>query len=102
MRLIDADALKEEVNHNYLVMKNTRVIEIGWLNEYVIDCMPTVEPERPQGHWILEQEDVDSGGNNRYQCSVCGYMDIHTDCIDIPYCWHCGSKLETEVSNNDE
>lgn len=84
VRLIDANALKEEVNHNYLVMKNTRVIEIGWLNEYVIDCMPTIEPEitekqailflinsgwlvnhdkelrekweKPQGEWILVSE----------------------------------------------
>ena len=62
--------------------------------------------DRQSGHWILEAEDCDNGGNNFYQCSKCFYHDTHSDDAIVPYCWHCGAYMLSEesgqeVSNDD-
>lgn len=32
-----------------------------------------------------------------YECPECGYMDTHGANVEVPYCWHCGAKMdETE------
>lgn len=65
----------------------------------IIERMPTAEPERKTGRWILHenqrQEDVDNG-NYLYICSECGKSDIHAKTQEVPFCWWCGSKMEVE------
>ena len=52
-----------------------------------------LEPERPQGEWKLIERNVDSGGNNRYECSECHYKDDHAGSVEVPFCWHCGADM---------
>lgn len=65
-----------------------------------------INEDRQSGHWILEGEDCDNGGNNIYQCSKCFYRDTHSESAIVPYCWHCGAYMLSEesgqeVSNDD-
>lgn len=53
-------------------------------------------PSRPQGHWILaeNQENVDNENDNyQYYCSECNHADIHAKNTEVPYCWYCGAKM---------
>lgn len=53
---------------------------------------PTVEPERPQGEWVVL---VDEDNIQTCKCSICGRMvDIaNREFNKFPYC-HCGAKME--------
>lgn len=55
--------------------------------------------EHKTGKWILcdeqREEDIDNG-NYRYLCSNCNYADIHAKIVKVPFCWHCGAKMEGE------
>lgn len=57
--------------------------------------------DRQSGHWILEAEDCDNGGNNFYQCSKCFYHDTHSGDAIVPYCWHCGAYMLSEESGQE-
>lgn len=58
-----------------------------------------VQPVR-HGHWILCEEqskdDVDNG-NYLYVCSNCNHSDIHAKTVDVPYCWHCGTRMDGDT-----
>ena len=53
--------------------------------------------DRPTGEWILEdvqnKEDIENS-NYSFRCSECGYVDIHSKCVEVPYCWHCGGRMK--------
>jgi len=78
MRLIDADALKEEVNKKKVVGRFNTLL--------LIDNAPTVE-ERPQGEWIRKPNEhrVD------IICTNCGYDDGYS-CFK--YCPNCGADMK--------
>jgi hypothetical protein len=100
MRLVDADALKKdiELQTNILLAievdpKLTQIAKImktGFIAQ--IDKMPTVEPERKTGHWI------DRSDNGRivfpwwdaYSCDECGGHGTAW----WSFCPHCGAKME--------
>ena len=53
------------------------------------------------GKWIY-CGDEESGiplpyGNGRYRCSLCNYSDIHAKAQKVPFCWHCGAKMEGTI-----
>lgn len=51
--------------------------------------LPTVQPERAAGEWIVHLYKV---GVSRYECDTC-----HARCdIIYPYCPYCGEKKEGE------
>lgn len=62
-----------------------------------VEDVPSVEPERKTGHWILadeqNKEDVEND-NYRFICSECQCSDIHAKGTIVPYCWKCGAKME--------
>lgn len=66
--------------------------------EKVIRILPSadVQPVR-HGYWIpyecQRQYDVDNG-NYLYVCSKCKHSDLHARTVDVPYCWHCGAKMD--------
>lgn len=60
-----------------------------------------INEDRQSGHWILEGEDCDNGGNNIYQCSKCFYRDTHSNTAIVPYCWHCGAYMLSEESGQE-
>ena len=85
MRLIDADALKEEVNKKKIVGRFNTIM--------LIDNAPTVE-ERPQGEWIGKEEYDDYPNKKVCECSECGKM-ICISHNDFPnFCENCGAKMK--------
>lgn len=57
------------------------------------DWCPLVEVKH--GKWIqLMEYDIDE--NAVFQCSVCGGSDMHAKGVDVPYCWHCGARMDKE------
>lgn len=95
-RMIDADKLKERVEYI-----NS---EYGHIYDE-IDNMPTIEPERKRGKWII----------NKYGyvvCSECKYnaprimtgclANRHLDYDKSDYCWHCGAKMVEPQESEDK
>ncbi len=99
MRLIDADALKKEVD-NFQNCYN------GWSDTYdkayvieAIEEAPTIEPKR--GEWIYGEHDV--AMCDGYRCDKCGffvpwdYKHKFIDFInDYHFCPHCGADMRKE------
>lgn len=106
MRLIDADALKEEVNkkkvvgrfNTLLLIDNAPTVE---LNESVIQevlnkrCMTAVANEylitlhgqQPQGEWIRRKM-------NWYICSNCNYKTDSIGETFFNFCPNCGADMK--------
>jgi len=92
MRLIDADALKEAVNHKKVVGRFNTI--------QLIDNAPTViRPEyaRPTGAWIYKEFDAESGISRSYWCSNCGEPKSQW-CDD--FCQRCGADMRKEQKND--
>ena len=61
-----------------------------------IKRLPTVDIVR-HGHWIERSKvypDFPYDSTYNYECSNCGYMDTHGADVEVPYCWHCGAKMD--------
>ena len=107
IRLIDANALKEEINNLAIPIYEKMVLK-------VIDNAPTVEaisnkegyemynkgymsgyergkPERPQGEWI--KHCPCSSGGWWIRCSECGAIDKSDGSKTLNYCWNCGAEM---------
>lgn len=56
-----------------------------------------VEGKRMEGIWIEQPESLNDRNDKIYRCSVCGYADEQSPTAEVPYCWHCGSKMKREV-----
>lgn len=117
MRLIDADALKEDfadMREGYPIFSDTEMLSTKDIAK-IIDNAPTVEypfyqeayqtgyeegkNERPQSKWLITAED--SEGIHRIQCPFCRY-EKGSDFIDYitvtfekfpPFCESCGAEL---------
>lgn len=48
------------------------------------------------GRWIFIRDE--GGGNSLYSCSECGQGDIQSPEVVVPYCWHCGAKMDADRS----
>lgn len=91
MRLIDADALKEDLTRFYFG-------EVTAKN--LIDEQPTVEPKR--GKWTIVNPC--HGYSDEFDCSVCGrrvYLSPLMKYCDYEYCPNCGAVM-TEGGEMDE
>jgi ribosomal protein L37AE/L43A len=93
-KYIDADALLSEAKR----LSGPQTGD-GWSNWGVyalIERQPAVELEgkRMEGVWIEQSELPKDRGNKIYRCSICGYTDEHSPTTEVPYCWHCGSKMK--------
>ena len=65
----------------------------------ILRDLPSAQPERESGEWIIadtQNEEDEQNGNYRYICSCCGYSDIHSKAVRVPYCWHCGADMRGE------
>lgn len=47
------------------------------------------------GRWI-NRTGPDDDLNVTDTCSRCLHTDTHSPTVDIPYCWHCGAKMDLE------
>jgi hypothetical protein len=124
MRLIDADALYEKVQHDEELARNrvldtestlsypnnlnpsyTRYVaqmdERTRLKEMVADA-PTIEPERKTGKWILLEECANAG----YYCSECRKRVVKEGWSGtvkkIKFCPNCGADMRSEAEREIE
>ena len=98
MRLIDADALVENIKDKIAVDKEIypddeffRFSRFGMRT--VIDIVKnqdTVDPVK-HGHWI-DTGRADYYLNKEYRCSCCNSVDY----LCSPYCYNCGAKMDSE------
>ena len=112
MRLIDADALKEEINKKKVVGRFNTLSLIDAaptveLDESIIQevlnkrCMTAVANEylialhgnRQRGKWIRK---VDEVGFISHICSECGAEIEVEDPIDDKFCFNCGADMRGE------
>ena len=97
MRMIDADAMKTEVE-SLDAESNNHIYKIAMedmLRFFVelIDKQPTIEPEVQHGRWI-------DNGNDKYICSACkGYVYHWFGKSD--FCPRCSADMR-EVSEDAE
>lgn len=102
MRLIDADALKKKVqvlSYDDMGGETWHVVE-----EKDIDEAPTIEPDRPHGEWIAQDE-----CKAYFMCTNCGYIadadylrkwKFHTYDAEFPTaCLKCGADMRKEGEN---
>ena len=100
MRLIDADALLNELGDIWKIPKDWD----GDIDETcetafdVIENQPTVEAKPVvHGEWIDTQPDYHPGcGNNAHVCSICG--DYYTtEPEDLFFCPRCSADMRKKV-----
>lgn len=102
MRLIDADALKEEVNKKKVVGRFNMLSLIDNAPTVAVDCKDCdgyeagysaglKDAERPQGKWIRK---VDEVGFISHICSECGAEIEVEDCSDDKFCFNCGALMK--------
>ena len=98
MRLIDVSALKEWVEnwftknrfyHPYTKNNNIPITELY----DILEQMPSVQPERPKGSWIPQNNNKVNGMTSTTvyyypKCSVCGHCGNYTN-----FCPECGADM---------
>lgn len=89
-RLIDADAMKEELLWGNVYLSDNETNALVDL----IENQPTIDPEslRPTAHWISDSLYVDGKWKLLQWCSLCNCRGWRK----IKYCPHCGAKMEDE------
>lgn len=99
MRLIDADALMDDIYGALNQMTNIGIVVDGeWLwgklND-ALDNAPTVEPQRKHGRWIKENIVLTSNPPQfQWYCSECGKtMHGYSAEILTDFCPSCGAVM---------
>lgn len=89
MRLIDADALKEEITSAF---HGALGATVTIATHELIDKQPTIDPEslRPHGRWIQAES---AWGQKQLECSCCGSKWPEYARF-FAYCPICGAKME--------
>ena len=105
MRLIDADALKEDIEQQCALLRlmkdNDELIQISLVLESgfmaQIDKMPTIE-DRKTGKWIRGDAEKLTGSQ---RCSIC-----HKACYKgndyFNYCPNCGARMKKPMTIPEE
>lgn len=96
MRLIDAEKLQEKAYQMNFDMKITER-ELFVVN-YLCENSSTIEAEPVRhGHWIKKEKVYQTLPNDstyRWECSECNWADEHNEKMIVPYCWHCGARMD--------
>lgn len=68
---------------------------IAAVHELILDkdLIEDVQPVK-HGRWKQVSTQADEYNNHLYECTVCRSIDRHNINVDVPYCWHCGAKME--------
>lgn len=95
-RLIDADALKENIRKNYVICTVGHYFDELFQDFYnAIDEQPTIEAKPVRhGKWIGYAGTI---GN---ECSVCGkWIDVLQGTAEMNYCPNCGADMRGESND---
>lgn len=98
MRLIDADALKTELEKlrdgwNYYGGEYESAMYQAYdISVDTVDEQPTVQPQRKRGKWMVyaKVEFGDFKGTEKYKCSECGH---EVGVFLSRYCPNCGAEM---------
>ena len=98
-----SNLISREEAINAIISESLKDGAYGYLDAYsiadLLKNLPTKEPERKRGKWILSDiqnpEDV-RNGNYVYICSNCLHSDTHAKTTVVPFCWHCGADMRGE------
>lgn len=107
MRLIDADSLLKDLNH-----------DIKALDEYLgfsgaaaetLKTLKTIVKKRPSidytpvihAHWVNDGPKLE-GKSDWCHCSNCGLEEVKILAPYYLYCYNCGAKMDEELQNNKE
>lgn len=94
MRLIDADALMDDINNSLNKMTKIGIAVDGdWLWAKLNDALdnaPTIEPERKKGKWAVIR---DADGFACGECSVCRMRQYEGN---TDFCPNCGAEMERD------
>lgn len=103
--LISRQAAIDALN-DLMLSTNVRKLDfeqIGY-NHALADGILTIRrvpSAQRKGRWIYRGESESFPGNNEYECSVCGFADAHSESQDVPFCWHCGARMEKGESGEE-
>lgn len=107
MRLIDADALMEEIRYfSVWVMKwnENRSLCREVLSETkksyldLLEESPTIDAELVRhGHWIKDRDAL--GIDRGWKCSECRCSVYQMTVESYGYCPHCGAKMDEEAEH---
>ena len=77
-------------------MRNTIPLDSAIFN---IKKLPSVQPERPRGHWV----EIGDEPYDEWECDVCGFVIDGSGCIDpeeyrdvYKFCPNCGADMRGE------
>ena len=88
MRLINADDAKEyarnHLSNPYEIMSTCAMIDSTDTEDAKIIV---------HGMWI-DTSEPDEDKNVETACSICHAGDKHAVNVTVPYCWHCGAKMD--------
>ena len=94
-RLIDADALSKMLDKHGGIYGGKEAEMSEYFNS-LLKYAPTVDAEPVKhGHWEFVEPYDDC--SNIYKCTVCGFHDTHSPTVEVPYCWHCGARMDEKV-----
>ena len=112
IRLINANALKKDIEENSIILGGADAIEVACAKA-LIDNAPTIPNEwskgyhegfqtctqldkalyeRPQGKWLFKDL---HNGKTWYECSICRrkiHIGDKVELADFPFC-HCGADM---------
>lgn len=55
------------------------------------------------GRWIEEDKvypELPNDGDYYWYCSECRSQDQHNINVEVPFCWHCGAKMDLDEVKN--
>lgn len=85
-RLIDADALEEQVEYDYHHKKITRYDRDLLLHYLDVEMAPTIELERKKGKWI-------ENDNGTFSCNLCHSWIPKEQHYYADFCLYCGADM---------
>lgn len=94
MRLIDADALIEEIGNEIDEAKKAPLCDYCAGMKTVIGIVKkqdTVDPVK-HGHWILDENEKIP----RYQIKTCSLCGCRVNGTQFNFCPHCGARMDGE------
>lgn len=111
VRPIDANALLRFIDEQMEVTKrierNTMGIEADGtalmdLIRYQVTSAPTIDyAPVVHAHWIATDGFEQETNEREFKCSNCGKVDKQGIWSDVPYCWHCGARMDEQIGGGD-